>query len=150
MQIRDHKDFALGSACLAIGAVFALTATSYNLGTASKMGPGYFPFVLGTLLAIAGAVIAVRSAAGGKALRRLERVDLKAGLLVLGSICLFAVLFDDIGLVLAIVGAVLLSSRAAPDYSLKQALAAGLVLCVLCVVIFAWALGLQMPIWPSF
>lgn len=150
MQIRDHKDFALGGACLAIGAAFALTATGYHLGTASKMGPGYFPFVLGTLLAIVGAVIAARSMAARRALRRLERIELKAGLLVLGSICLFAVLYDDVGLVLAIIGAVVLSSRAAPDYSLLQAFSAGVFLSVLCIAIFVWALGLQMPLWPSF
>lgn len=150
MQIRDHKDFALGAACLAIGAAFALTATSYNLGTASKMGPGYFPFVLGTLLAVIGAIIAARSMAARRVLRQLDRIEPKAALLVLGSICLFAILYDDVGLVLAIIGAVVLSSRAAPDYSLLQAFFAGVVLCVLCVVIFVWALGLQMPLWPSF
>ena len=104
MQIRDRKDFVLGSACVAVGAAFALTASGYHLGTASKMGPGYFPFVLGSLLVVAGAVIAARSLGARRALRKLDPVALKAPLLVLGSICLFAVLFDDVGLVIGNLG----------------------------------------------
>ena len=57
MQIRSQKDFASGLMFVIVGVIFASIATTYNMGTAAKMGPGYFPFWLGVLMAIIGAII---------------------------------------------------------------------------------------------
>ncbi len=51
MQIRNKRDFWSGMMFLIIGLLFVLLSRQYQLGTAAKMGPGYFPTVLGGLLA---------------------------------------------------------------------------------------------------
>jgi Tripartite tricarboxylate transporter TctB family len=57
MNIKSQKDFFAGLMFLVVGALFAIGATRYNVGTAARMGPGYFPLLLGILLAVLGAGI---------------------------------------------------------------------------------------------
>lgn len=57
MKIKSQKDFFAGLMFLAVGALFAIGATNYNVGNAARMGPGYFPLLLGILLAVLGAGI---------------------------------------------------------------------------------------------
>ena len=52
MNIKSQKDFFSGLMFLVIGGAFALGATSYTLGTSARMGPGYFPMMLGVIMAI--------------------------------------------------------------------------------------------------
>src|SRR5688500_6453894 len=65
LSIRNQKDFAAGALYIVVGLAFAIGATDYNLGTAARMGPGYFPFWLGLFLAAVGAVVLVRSVRAG-------------------------------------------------------------------------------------
>ena len=57
MKIKSNKDFASGLMFMGVGVAFAWGATTYNVGTGARMGPGYFPLLLGILLAIIGLVI---------------------------------------------------------------------------------------------
>ncbi|NCW39757.1 MAG: tripartite tricarboxylate transporter TctB family protein [Betaproteobacteria bacterium] len=57
MSIKSQKDFFSGLMFLVVGAAFAWGATSYSVGTGARMGPGYFPLLLGVLLAILGGVV---------------------------------------------------------------------------------------------
>ena len=59
MKIKSQKDFFSGLLYTLVGAAFAYGATSYNIGTGARMGPGYFPLLLGSILAIIGASIAL-------------------------------------------------------------------------------------------
>ena len=54
MQIKNKQDFWSGVMFVVVGAAFALGATSYSMGTAARMGPGYFPFWLGVCLSLLG------------------------------------------------------------------------------------------------
>ena len=61
MQIKSQKDFFSGLMFLVVGIGFAWGSTKYNVGTGARMGPGYFPLMLGVLLAGMGAVITLKS-----------------------------------------------------------------------------------------
>jgi hypothetical protein len=61
MKIRNQKDFWAGLMFLAFGLAFAIVARNYQMGTAVRMGPAYFPTVLGALMALLGAIVLVRS-----------------------------------------------------------------------------------------
>ena len=61
MRIKSQKDFFAGLLFLALGVAFAWGATTYNVGTGARMGPGYFPLMLGVVLAIMGAVEVFKS-----------------------------------------------------------------------------------------
>ena len=61
MKIKSQKDFFSGLMFMAVGVAFAWGATTYNIGEGARMGPGYFPLVLGILLAGLGAFIIFES-----------------------------------------------------------------------------------------
>ena len=61
MHIKSQKDFFAGLLYIVIGIGFAIGASNYSVGDAARMGPGYFPLLLGVLLAIIGAVVAFRA-----------------------------------------------------------------------------------------
>ena len=61
MKIRNMKDFLAGLMFIAFGAAAAGLAQNYNMGTAARMGPGYFPTVLGGVLAVLGVIILMES-----------------------------------------------------------------------------------------
>jgi hypothetical protein len=51
MQLRNKQDFWSGVMFILLGLGFAWKATSYSMGTAARMGPGYFPHWLGIIIA---------------------------------------------------------------------------------------------------
>ena len=57
MKIKSQRDFWSGLMFLAIGIGFAWGATNYNFGSSARPGPGYFPFGLGIILALIGALV---------------------------------------------------------------------------------------------
>ena len=61
MKIKSQKDFWSGLMFMAAGLGFAVGATNYSFGTSARPGPGYFPFGLGVLLALLGAVVLFKS-----------------------------------------------------------------------------------------
>ncbi len=66
MKIKSPKDFWAGLMFLGSGAFFAIwAATHYQMGTAVRMGPAYFPALLGGLLVVLGLIILAGSFALG-------------------------------------------------------------------------------------
>jgi len=59
MRIRSQSDFWSGVLFIVAGVAIAMLAQDYRLGTAARMGPGYFPTLLGALLALLGALLAL-------------------------------------------------------------------------------------------
>jgi hypothetical protein len=57
MKIKSQKDFAAGAMFSAAGVAFAWGATTYTIGEGARMGPGYFPLMLGVVLSLLGAAI---------------------------------------------------------------------------------------------
>lgn len=61
MQIKNGKDFWAGLMFLGFGLAFMLLAQNYPMGSAVRMGPAYFPTVLGGMLAVLGAMVFFRA-----------------------------------------------------------------------------------------
>lgn len=144
MSIRNPKDFWSGLLFLAIGSAAVLLARNYQLGSALKMGPGYFPTALGGLLALVGLVAIVRSF-----LRPGTSVDQfhwRPMLIVLGATLLFGVLVRNAGLIAAVAVLVLMGASASVYFKWRAAIALTVGLVIFSVVIFVKALGLPMPL----
>jgi hypothetical protein len=150
MEIRSRKDFVAGGLMALAGASFAWVATGYRLGAAADMGPGYFPFGLGLLLAIIGVVVFVRALAPSRDKDTVQPLDLRVLAWVFGSIGLFAVVLTTLGLIVSIFILVILSNRASHERHLGHALIAAGLLALLCVGTFVYALELPIRVWPSF
>jgi hypothetical protein len=146
--IRSPRDFWAGVLFIAFGVAAIGFALNYQVGTAGRMGPGYFPRALGILLIVIGAILAVRAlrVAGGT----LKFGDFKPLAIVLGSIALFGFLAPYFGMVVATVALVILSSTASHEFHLKTAVVSAVLLAAFTVVAFGYGLNLQLPLWPAF
>jgi len=150
MQIRHQKDFWSGVMFLGIGLAFVGFAQDYDMGTAQRMGPGYFPTVLGGLLAILGLVISIvalrNDAPGGE----IERFHFGPLLIVLGAVALFGLLLRTAGLVAALLVLIGVSAYASHEFRLREIVPLAAFLVLLVLAVFVWGLGLVIPIWPAF
>jgi len=150
ISIHNQKNFAAGLLYIVIGGGFAIGATVYKLGTAARMGPGYFPFWLGLLLALIGAFVLVASLRTTGPREKLPAFDWRSLTWILASVALFGFLLPRMGLVISLVALVLVASRASHEFSWKGAIANAAVLLALCLGAFIYALKLQLPLWPAF
>jgi hypothetical protein len=146
--IRHPKDFFAGLMFVAFGVAAIAIGSGYPLGTAARMGPGYFPRILGILLIVIGAIIAARGF-------KLRGTPIRFGspkpmTIVLGSVVLFGFLSPYLGLILAGVMLIVVSSAGSSEFRWKEALVSGIVLSIGAVLVFIWGLGLQFAVWPPF
>jgi len=111
------------------------------------MGPGYFPLLLGGLLAALGAMLISRSLAlSGEPVARFHVLPLA---IIAAAVCLFGALIEPLGLVLSLVVLTLMSVSAGAQFRLLETLALTAMLIVFSVGVFVYALGLPLNIWPS-
>lgn len=159
MKIQSQKDFYAGLLYAVIGGAFAIGATSYNVGTGARMGPGYFPLLLGVLLGIIGLYIMVKAVIvqtpdGDK----IGKWAWKPLFYIIAGNLLFGVLLSGLpnlgipgmGLIAAIYGVTIVVSKAGSEFSLKEALILATILSAGSYAGFVWLLNLQFPVWPSF
>jgi hypothetical protein len=147
VKIKNAKDFWAGLMFLAFGAGFVVAARGYPMGSAVRMGPAYFPTVLGIVLALLGAAILLKSFAAERA--AVPRFALRPLLLVLLAIVLFALLLKPLGLVLSTLVLVLVGAYAGHEFRWREALILGAVLAAFAVLVFNYALQLPFNIWPA-
>lgn len=142
--IRSPKDFWSGLLFLAISLATVLIAQDYPMGSAGRMGPGYFPSMLGWLLAIIGVVTLFNSfRIAGEAL---ERFAVKDMVLILGSVVLFGFLVRGAGLIVAIPVLIMISAFGSAKFSWKASVALAIGATISCILLFVKALGLPLPI----
>jgi len=145
--IRHPKDFWSGVLFMGIGAFAVVAGSKYTLGSAARMGPGYFPRILGILLLLLGAVLALRAfrLTGD----RVPGWKWRPTLLVLGSVVLFGAIVKPVGMAISTVILIVLASAASHEFRPKEALVSGVLLAGLAVGVFVIGLNLQLPIWPG-
>jgi hypothetical protein len=140
--IRHPKDFWTGIIFLFFGLAAVFIGQDYAMGSAGRMGPAYFPSVLGTLLAVIGLIGIIRSfILVGEPIGRFYMKEL---LMILAAILLFGILMRGAGLVPAIVVLIFLSAYAGPKFNLKEVTFLAVGLAVFAVVVFVKLLGLPM------
>ena len=159
MGIKSQTDFFSGVMFTAVGAAFAIGATTYNVGNGARMGPGYFPLMLGVLLGILGAIIIFQSmvveTSDGSPIGKWAWKPLK---FVIGANLAFGVLLGGLpsiglpamGLIIAIYALTIISSLAGEHFKLRDVLVLATILAVGSYIAFIWALKLQIQVWPTF
>lgn len=159
MKIKSQKDFASGLMFMGIGLIFAFGAVFYHVGSASRMGPGYFPLLLGILLILLGAAIAFQAVVlktddgeriGSWAWRPLVYIlaaNFLFGILLTGSPSLG---LPAMGMILGIYVLTIIASLASRQFKISEVLILATVLAVGSFLIFVVLLKLQIPAWPFF
>lgn len=144
--MRLNGDLVGGVALAALG-VFATfyAADHYEIGQLNRMGPGFFPVVLGALLAGLGGLIAIVGC-----LRRPEstRISWRALILVIFGVAVFALLLRPAGLALASTGSVLVASLADEQATWRSRIAVAAGIAFVSVLLFRYGLGMVLPVWP--
>jgi len=145
-NVRSPKNLYAGLMFVGIGMGFALGALKYSMGTASRMGPAYFPTILGWLVAILGVVVVIEAFAveGEKP----SPVAWKSLILVLGSVCAFSALINTAGLIFATIAQIILSALGGYDFRWKEAVISAALMSVLVWAIFDVGLGLPFKLFP--
>ncbi len=150
MQIRNKRDFWSGIMFLILGLLFVVLSRQYQLGSAAKMGPGYFPTVLGGMLAVLGALICVAATSKSTPKTELLAVGWRELVMVLVAVLVFALLLPKLGMVIALIALIFISAKASHEFGWRDTALATVFLLVLSYVVFVWGLELQFPVWPSF
>lgn len=157
--IKSEKDFYSGLMFTVVGGAFAIGATHYNIGTGARMGPGYFPLVLGVILAILGGMImfkglVTRTETGDK----LGSMAWRPLVYIIGANVLFGILLGGLpkiglpamGLIPAIYGLTILASLAGEQFKLREVLILATILAAISYGGFVKLLNLQFQVWPAF
>jgi hypothetical protein len=146
LRVRNWKDLYSGLIFLVCGALFTIVARNYPMGTALRMGPSYFPTILGSLLALLGVVIALRSlVVTGEPI---SPIRFRPLLLILAAVLLYGFLLDRLGLVIATVALIFVSALGGHEFRLREVLILTAILVALSVGAFVYGLGLPFPLWP--
>jgi len=150
MRITDPKDAYAGLLFVLFGAAAMIFSIKYTIGTAAKMGPGYFPFVLGAVLCAIGSVVGLKSLFRSKEAEKGPSLDWKPVALVLSSVVLFGLFLRPLGLLVSTILMIVVASAASHEFRLKEALVNAGALAFIVLMIFVYFLDFQVPVWPSF
>lgn len=142
---RALKDVLAGGIFIALGLAFAIGALTTDIGTLLRMGPGYFPLILGGILVVLGAMIIAKGFIAGEG-EPLGDVDWRALAFITAGLLFFGLTVRGLGVIGALFGASMLASVARSQTSLREALVISIGLTVLSVVVFIVALQLRLPL----
>ena len=147
VPLTGNKRFLSGIMFLVTGAVAIYIAQDYPMGSALRMGPGYFPIVLGGLIGLFGiweliiGVIKPDPVKGNWSIRALIILPL--------SCVVFGVMMEKVGFVPALIALIIVSATAGKEFKLWEAIAMSIVLTILCTGIFIYGLGLPYPLFSG-
>lgn len=144
----DTRDFIAGALLTAIGAAVAMYASNqYQVGDTARMGPGFFPTMLGWILAFIGLVITAMSFRTVKHILTPPPFTPRPFIAVIVAVALFALLINRIGLIPTTIVMVIVTSSGSNSFRFPRAVVLGV-----CLSVIAWAIfvfGLQMTL-PAF
>lgn len=149
MRIRGPRDFWAGAMFIAFGAFFVVWSfAKYQMGSAVRMGPGYFPAVLGGLLIVLGLIVLLKALANEGP--TVARFHFKPLILIAGSVVAYGYLIKPGGLAVATAAAVIIGAMAGSEFKWKEVIVVALVLVLFSWLVFVKALTLPFPMCPEF
>ena len=159
MRIKSQKDFFAGLMFMVAGIAFAWGATNYTIGEGARMGPGYFPLMLGILLSLVGLFVVfealVVETEDGEPIGKWAWKPL---VFIIGSNVVFGICLGGIpklgipalGLIVGIYALTFIASMAGDEHKNKEVIVLATVLAIMSYLAFIVLLKLQFPVWPSF
>jgi len=151
LKIKSEKDFWSGLMFIVIGLGFAWGATNYSFGSAARPGPAYFPFGLGILLAVLGAIVLAKAVLldtrGGD---KIEPWPWKPWVIILGAVVMFGFALPRLGMIVTLPLLIGVASLASGEFRIKEVVINAVVLTLGCWLVFIKGLSLTIPLWPVF
>lgn len=158
MAIKSQRDFVAGLLFTAIGVGFALGMRAYTMGTPARMGPAYFPTILGVIMGILGLIITLQSFGKPCEDEKIGAIAWRPLLFIIGANLLFgiclrglpAIGLPPLGLVLSIFVLIPVAAFASSEFQLREVLVLTAILIVGSYVTFVKLLDLPFQVWPAF
>ena len=149
MRIKSPKDFWAGVMFIGFGLFFmAWALANYQMGTAVRMGPAYFPSVLGGLLAVLGLFVLVEAfTLDGPPVPQMK---LRPLILISVACVIYGYIMKPGGLVVATAALVYISAFGGHEFKWKEVTVLFVILIVFSVLVFVKGLTLPFPLWPAF
>lgn len=147
VPLQRNKDFLAGLMFVVVGCGAMLMAKDYPFGSALRMGPGYFPTVLGGLVALGGIVVLIQGLVKQPPITRTWSV--RALIILPSAAWLFGVLMEKAGFVPAIFGLTIIAALSSPEFKWKEQVLLAAALTFGCVALFIWGLGLPYPLFAG-
>lgn len=151
MKIKSQRDFWAGMMFLVVGISFAWGSTFYSFGVSARPGPAYFPFGLGVLLALLGAIelfkaLTIESEGGDP----IGDIAWKPLMIITGAVVIFGLALPRLGMIVTLPLLIVIASLAGDEFRWKEVIINSVVLTVGCWLIFIYGLKLIIPVWPTF
>jgi hypothetical protein len=151
LKIKSEKDFWSGLMFIVVGLGFAWGATEYTFGSSARPGPAYFPFGLGIVMAVLGAMVLFKALTfeveGGD---KIGAWAWKPLLIIVGAVAGFGVILPKLGMIISLPLLVFMAAQAGDEFRWKEALVNAAVITLMSWGIFIKGLSLTIPLWPSF
>jgi hypothetical protein len=148
---RHHRDYYGGALMVVFGLGAIYMGVGYQTGDLRHMGPGFFPVAVGAIIALMGVLIALGAVGKEEEDGDYLAPEWRGWICIALSIVAFVVFGKYGGLLPATFAVVFIAALGDRDNSIKGAFILALSMCVICVVVFWWALQLQFPLfnWGS-
>ena len=148
IALRNNRDFWAGFMLIVLGAASIFIARDYPFGSTMRMGPGYFPSMLGGILVLFGIYVMIVG------LRKGEKIavhcSLRAVIVLSLSLIAFGVLMSHAGFIPAMAVLIFGSASAGREFKFVEVLLLTVILTGISVAIFIWGLGLPYPLIKGF
>jgi hypothetical protein len=148
VRIKSPKDFWAGLMFIGFGLFITIWAlANYQMGTAVRMGPAYFPAVLGGLLAVLGLFVLIEAfTIEGPPVAKMMMRPL---ILISVACVVYGYLMKPLGLVAATAALVFISAYGGHEFKWKEVIILYIILIVFSVLVFVKGLSLPFPMWPA-
>jgi hypothetical protein len=147
LKIANKRDFLAGLMFVGIGVAALIVAKDLRMGTAVRMGAGFFPTILTGAMVLLGLFIMVTAVRSSE--EAAPHLAWRPAVVIAGSVALFAALITAAGLALTTFLMVVASRLARPGHPWKETLLLAFGVTVVSAGVFYYGLGLQFPLWPQ-
>ncbi|MCC6532839.1 MAG: tripartite tricarboxylate transporter TctB family protein [Burkholderiales bacterium] len=147
IPLHRNKDFLAGLMFIAVGGVAMIIAREYPFGSALRMGPGYFPTVLGGILVVFGIWVLIYGVVTQEPVKRTWSV--RALIILPLTALVFGILMEKAGFIPALLVLSLMGATASPKFKFVEQSILAIGLTVLSVALFIWGLGLPYPLFAG-
>jgi hypothetical protein len=148
MALGDNKDFWTGMMFIGVGVAAMYIARDYRFGSTLRMGPGFFPTMLGGILIAFGICIMAVGLRSGEKIR--GHLSLRAIVLLPLSLVLFGILMKLAGFIPAVGILIFVSAASGREFKLMEIMLLTVVLTLTSVALFIWGLGMPYPLFKGF
>ena len=143
---RSFPDVLAGGIFVVIGGAFVVGSLSYELGTPLRMGPGYFPLLVGVIVVALGLAIVLKGLIAGE-VTAFGAVPWRAVAAIVAALLFFGFTVDGLGFVPASAVTALLTTLASSRVRPLRAVLVAIGLTVASTLIFVVGLQLRIPLW---